>query len=459
MYEFSDTIVAVSSPTADKRVIVRISGPQATANVNRLFSPSISEQQQEIVHGKIAIDDELEIDATLYLFAAGHSYTAERLIEIHIYTNSAVTGKLIERFLASGVRMAETGEFTARAYLNGRMDLAQAEAVNKVVTSGNRFQLAAAEKLLAGRLTETTTKAASQILDCLSLLEAGMDFSEEDIEFISPAEAIERLGATKTKLNELLDGSISYETVLDLPTVGIAGATNAGKSSLLNALLGRSRSIVSAQSKTTRDILSGVLELEHCRCVLFDCAGLITEPHDQIDSLAQQGAIGALKEAEVTIFCVDVAKKDLNEDTRIRKLIEPKNLIATATKSDLLSNPDVNERISQLKTLFGCDFMPISSHTGFNLGELKTLIDDRLIETHDAARTTQHGAALTARHKQSVNEAVENITSAIDEIKLGNTEVAAMMLRSAHQAISNIAREHIDEKILDKIFSEFCIGK
>lgn len=459
MYEFSDTIVAVSSPTADKRVIVRISGPDATARVNQFFHPSISERQQEIVHGKITIDNELEIDATLYLFTAGHSYTAERLIEIHLYTNSAVTGKLIERFLAAGVRMAEAGEFTARAYLNGRMDLAQAEAVNKVVTSGNRFQLAAAEKLLAGRLTETTSKAASQILDCLSLLEAGLDFSEEDIEFISPAEAIERLGAIKTELNELLDGSISYETVLDLPTVGIAGATNAGKSSLLNALLGRPRSIVSAQSKTTRDILSGVLELEHCRCVLFDCAGLITEPHDQIDSLAQQAAIGALKDAEVTIFCVDTTKEDLTEDIKIRSLFEPKNIIAVATKTDLLSSSATNEQISHLKTLFGCDFIPISSHTGFNLGELKTLIDSRLIETHDAARTTQHGTALTARHKQAVNEAVENITSAIDEIKLANTEVAAMMLRSAHQAISNIAREHIDEKILDKIFSQFCIGK
>lgn len=459
MYDFSDTIVAISSPAADKRVIIRISGPQATSNINQFFTASITENQHRITGGKIAVDKELKVDATLYLFAAGHSYTGERLIEIHLYTNPAVTESLMKNLLAVGVRPAEPGEFTARAYFNGRMDLAQAEAVNKVITSGNRFQLAAAEKLLAGRLTNTTSKAAAEIFDCLSLLEAGLDFSEEDIEFISRDEAVERLGKIKAMLEKLLAGGISYETVLDLPTVGIAGAVNAGKSSLLNALLGKSRSIVSPQSKTTRDILSGVLELEHCRCVLFDCAGLITEPQDQIDSLAQQAAIAALKDAEVTILCVDASKDDLTEDTQIRNLFEPKNLIAVATKSDLLSTSDINERISQLKTLFGCDFMPISSLTGFNLDELKTCIASRLIETQDAERTTQHGPALTARHKQSVSEALENISSAVDEIKIGNTEVAAMMLRAAHQAVSNITNEPIDEQILDKIFSEFCIGK
>jgi tRNA modification GTPase len=464
MYELNDTIVAVSSPTPGQRAIVRITGSKTVASCEQIFRPSIPKESSTLVSGNVVIDAELRMDAMLYLFVAPHSYTGETLAEIHVHTNPSVTEALMGNLLGKGLRMAGPGEFTARAYLNGRIDLAQAEAVNEIIVSSNRYQLDAAEKLLSGRLAETTLQIRSEVLDCLGLLEAGLDFSQEDIEFITGKEVVERLVKIRQQLEQLLAGSISYEAVIDLPAVGIAGAPNAGKSSLLNKLLGKERSIVTDVSKTTRDVLTGLLTLRHCRCVLFDCAGLMESPSNILDELAQQAAIEALQNSSVVIFCVDISKiskSDWAEDITIRELIEPKVLIAVATKSDLLSKDKLAERLVRLKNLFGADFLATSVEAGVGVELLKDTIDRRLIEVAlgDAKQDTGGAVALTARHRQAVTEAIENVSESVSELKVGNDEVAAMMLRAAYQAISNIERQNIDEQILDAIFSRFCVGK
>jgi tRNA modification GTPase len=464
MYQLSDTIVAVSSPSSEQRVIIRITGPETIGLLAQIFSPLIPKDRCGIMQGIVTITPELKSDATLYLFLAPHSYTGDDVAELHIYTNSSVTETLITNLLANGLRMAGPGEFTARSYLAGKIDLAQAEAVNEIITSSNRLQLAAAEKLLSGRLAQTTAKVRSCLMECLSLIEAGLDFSGEDIEFISPAEAMERLVAIKTDLEHLLAGSISYESVIDLPAVGIAGAPNAGKSSLLNKLLGRQRSIISAQRKTTRDILTGRLMLTHCSCVLFDCAGLTAEPDNIIDELAQQAAVEALNHACVVVFCVDVSKTDWTEDVSIRRLIKPLAMIPVATKSDLLSQNTLAGRLAEIKKLFAADFLPVSVKTAATTEHLKKTIDEKIIAQRlagAAGRTTDthNGVALTSRHRQAVTESISNITESIEELKTGNTEVAAMLLRAAYQAVSDIERHNIDEQILEGIFRRFCIGK
>jgi tRNA modification GTPase len=490
MNELNDTIVAVSSPTAGERVIVRISGPDTIEILQQIYRWQIANgewppfllsqestgaisDKQSLVSGSVFVGDELKVDAQLYLFLAPHSYTGEDVAEIHIYTNSSVTESLISNLLNKGARMAGPGEFTARAYLNGKMDLTQAEAVNEIVTSCNRFQLDAAEKLLAGRLAETTEKVSANIMDCLSLIEAGMDFSGEDIEFITVSDAVARLAEIKNELEQLLSGSISYESVIDLPAVGIAGAGNAGKSSLLNKLLGEERSIVSEQRRTTRDVLTGLLTLSHCRCVLFDCAGLdagcsiLDTQCSILDELAQAAAIEALRRSCVVVFCVDISKGDWTEDISIRMLVEPKTLIPVATKCDLLSGRLLKKRLRELGELFAADldcrqtsFLVTSAKTGAGLERLRDTIDEKIIELAPAPGFRQEaaGVALTARHKQAVSEAIKNVNEAIDELKHGNDEVAAMMLRAAYQGVSNI-QQQVDEEILERIFSRFCIGK
>lgn len=462
MYELHDTIVAVSSPTSDQRVIVRITGPSTIEICRHIFSEPITEAVREtsLLSGSLTIDDELKIDAQLYLFPTPHSYTGDDVAEIHAHTNPAVTEALLGNLLERGLRIAEPGEFTARAYLNGKINLAQAEAVNEIIVSSNEYQLAAAEKLLDGRLGETTSKLLVGLMDLLSLIEAGLDFSDEEIEFIARPDAVKRLAAIKDQLEQLLSGSIRYESVIDLPAVGIAGAPNAGKSSLLNKLLGKERSIVSHRHKTTRDVLTGVCTLPHCMCVLFDCAGLLMQPDDILDELAQQAAIEALRNSAVVIFCADISKTEWSEDAAIRKLIEPKFLVPVATKCDLPSEQILPDHLAALNEIFSTDFQPTSAQTGVGIELLRQTIDGKLTEKFDVPRAG--GVALTARHRKAVTEAIGQIGESVDELNAGNDEVAAMMLRAAYQAVSDIeqpAAAHIDEQILGQIFNRFCIGK
>jgi tRNA modification GTPase len=469
MYDLNDTIVAVSSPTSDKRVIVRITGPE-TFDICRVGLAPIEPQytvggaSPTLHSGTLTIDDESEIDAKVYLFRAPYSYTGDDVAEIHLYTNRAVTEALVGNLLSrqARVRLAGPGEFTARAYMNGKLDLAQAEAVNEIIVSSNEYQLAAAERLLEGRLGETAAKLRDDLVECLSLIEAGLDFSGEDIEFISRPDAVKRLAAIRNQLEQLLAGSISCETLVDLPAVGIAGVPNAGKSSLLNRLLGEERSIVSSRHKTTRDVLTGLWKLPHCECVLFDCAGLMTDADNVLDELAQEAAIEALRNSSAVIFCADLAKTDWAEDLAIRKLIEPKVLIPVATKCDLIDEQERAGCLSGLNEFFGEEFMPISSRTGTGIERLRDEIDKRLIEESEVPRPSM--VAMTARHRKAVSEAIENVGGAIDELKTHNDEVAAMMLRAAHQGVCDLESAAggslpVDEQILEQIFSRFCIGK
>jgi tRNA modification GTPase len=463
MYELGDTIVAVSSPPLGERVIVRISGPNTLNILRQIFDSPLAEKKNGVVTGSLTVDNELTVDAKVYLFFAPRSYTGETLAEIHIYANPSVTEALLENLLSKGVRTAGPGEFTERAYLNGKIDLAQAEAVNEIIVSSNRFQLAADEKLLSGRLAETTEKIRSELMDCLSLIEAGLDFSGEDIDFITGSDAVRRLSGAKNELEKLLSGSICCELTLDLPSVGIAGAPNAGKSSLLNKLVGFERSIVSLERKTTRDVLAGELSLRHCRCVLFDCAGLMVKAENILDDLTQQAAIEAMRNSSILVFCVDISKIDWAEDISIRKLTESKVLIPVATKTDSLSKEKLTDRIAELNKLFSVVFLPTSAKTGAGLEQLRDAIDKKLIGqtlggSHDGLAERASGVALTARHKQSVTEAIENVGQAVCEMKAGNEEVAAMLLRASCQSISGI-EQHVDEEIIERIFSRFCIGK
>jgi tRNA modification GTPase len=477
MYELSDTIVAVSSPSSGPREIVRVSGPETVGICKQIFSQPIIRTQSGLMVGSIIIDDGLKVDAILYLFWAPRSYTGDDVVEIHLFANHIVTGELYKNLLTKGLRPAGPGEFTARAYLNGKIDLAQAEAVNEVVVSSNAFQLAAAQKLLSGKLSETTAKALSAMMDCLSLIEAGLDFSGEDIELVTRQEAVERLEVIKEQLEQLLSGSQRFESVVDLPAVGIAGAPNAGKSSLLNKLLGQERSIVSDERKTTRDVLTGLLTLSHCRCVLFDCAGLtrcsiLDTRYSILDELAQGAAIEALQNASVVLFCVDTSKEDWSEDVSIRQLIEPKVLIPVATKCDLLPVKILAGQLAKLNKLFGTEFLAISVKNGGGIEQLRQVIDEKIIEMAFGSGAKgggrrfseggQEAIGLTIRHRQAVSEAIGNIDEAINEVKADNDEVAAVEIRAAYQAICDIGQPvegRIDDQILERIFGRFCIGK
>jgi len=466
MYSPDDTIAAVSSPGSTGRVIVRISGADTLERVNDIFTPPVETDSPGVKLGKVIVDHQLRLDANLYVFVAPRSYTGQMMAEIHFEANPSITEMVIEKILLGGARPAGPGEFTARGFLNGKMDLAQAEAVNEVITSSNKFQLFAAEQLLSGSLSRSVSRIRSRVMDCLSLLEAGMDFSGEDIEFMSVEQGVERLNGIESELEQLLSGSIGYESVVDMPVVGLAGATNAGKSSLLNAIVGTDRSIVSAEQKTTRDVLTAVVQLGDCDCVLFDCAGLVTESGDILDELSRSAAVEALQKALVVVFCVDLAKPDLAADAEIFNQLQSEKLVGAGMKSDLLSERALAERLDAAEELFSMEFIATSAKNGAGIERFRDKIGRRVVELAGGGqigrlkfRETSGSVALTARHKQVVCEAAENIRQAARQLAAGGDEVAAMMLRAAYQSLCDIEQQSVDEQILTNIFSRFCVGK
>jgi tRNA modification GTPase len=295
----------------------------------------------------------------------------------------------------------------------------------------------------------------------LSLIEAGLDFAGEDIEFVTKEQAVETIDGIQDQLGLLLAGSIRCEEEIHLPAVGLAGATNAGKSSLLNALLGKDRSIVSEQPATTRDVLTGVLELQRCNCALFDCAGLAPQAGAAgvLDTLARAAATEALNCAQLVLLCVDAGKSDYAEDIAVAGCLRPGELVFVATRCDLLGPEQLSQKTAKLNKLFKAQFTHTSALTGDGLDDLRRLIDSAIISAKVGAPEADERVAITERHRQVVLEATKNMEDAARQINEGNDEVVAMLLRGAYDQLGGLEREDVDEAVLERIFSNFCIGK
>jgi tRNA modification GTPase len=333
--------------------------------------------------------------------------------------------------------------------------------VAEIVSAANTAQLAAAEQLLKGRFSDTIAKLREQIVELLGLLEAGLDFSEEDIEFISPDETLNRIRFFSSTLSGLLENSIRCERLIDLDSVGLAGVPNAGKSSLLNALLGQRRSIVSDTEATTRDVLTGVLQLDHLDCVVFDCAGLLNQQQQNtlINRLSHEASITALNKAALVLFCVDANKNDVTADIEMRQQITAESILYVLTQIDTIADNDLQQKHDTLKEIFGAAFILTSAETGAGLNELKKRIESTLLQLRHGDREHEDRLTINQRHQQKLTEAMTLLCDAAEEVKLNSTEVAAMLLRQAHEQLGTLESENISETILDRIFARFCIGK
>jgi tRNA modification GTPase len=470
MYSTEDTIAAVSSPSLlpgqAGRTILRISGDKAFSIFDGRFSIFCFDNNlKEPPHSRgiypfrVHLSEGIRAEGMAYCFIAPVSYTGQDLVELHLTAAQPVAELFFQGILNAGIRQAGPGEFTQRAYLNGKFDLSQAEAVMHLVAAGSQSQITAAQRLLGGGLALKTSWISNSLLELLSLLEAGLDFPEEDIEFISPQQACGKIKLLSSQIQNLLDGAVRCEELMDLPSVGLAGLPGAGKSSLMNTLTASQRSLVSDSPATTRDILTELLELPGGRCVLFDCAGLKEQNADTLDQLANQAALGALQSAAAVIFCVDMTSHNLQDAAALFRQLGAKTCIAIGTKADKFDEHQIQQTHQKLKDLFGIDFLLTSAATGDGLESLKNRLAETLLSVLSGRDEADPQIAINLRHRQRLESALKQLTQVAEEIYNGNSEVAALLLRQTRQELAGLEHEHIDERILDVIFSKFCIGK
>jgi tRNA modification GTPase len=464
MFRIDDTIAAVSTATvpvgAAGRNIIRVCGPDTFTVLSKIVTAAQPIPKNRISRCLVHVDDQLDIDGLLYAFFQPHSYTGQDLAELHLDACGAVIAAVLEK-LYQYVRPAAAGEFTQRAFLNGKMDLTQAEAVAEIVSAANTTQLAAAERLLHGRFSDTIAMLRTRIIELLGRLEAGLDFSEEDIVFISTEDSLKEVNAIRQQLLGLLEGSVRCERIIDMDSVGLAGVPNAGKSRLLNTLLGHSRSIVSDTEATTRDVLTGLLKLENIDCVLFDCAGLLNESQQdaQINQLSHEASLAALNTAAVILFCVDAGKQDLEAEKQMRRQIAAETVLYVMTKIDTVTPEQLAQQQATLGSLFGGEFILTSAVTQEGLESLKKQIQAQLLRRHSAEREYESRHMINQRHERKLTEVIQLLGESAHEIKGNSTEVTAMLLRQVYGLLGGLETEDISETILDDIFSRFCIGK
>ncbi|MFP5236759.1 MAG: tRNA uridine-5-carboxymethylaminomethyl(34) synthesis GTPase MnmE [Acidobacteriota bacterium] len=449
----ADTIAAISTPPGRGGIgIVRVSGPQA---------PSIAAQllrlRRPLEHGRPHLAEVLDEQGTerideamVTYFAAPHSYTTDDLVEIAAHGSPVVLDMLLRRALALGARLAEPGEFTQRAFLAGRIDLTQAEAVRDLIEAQTLTQARQAASQLGGALSHRVAPLKQGLVELIALLEAGIDFAEDDVE-VTPESAIaQRIDALVGPLTTLEATFTRGRIVHDGLSLAIVGRPNAGKSSLFNRLVERERAIVTATPGTTRDTISERIALEGIPLELIDTAGL-REAHEEAEQLGIARSREAFADAGLVLVVLD-ATQPLNEEEReILAAVEGRPAIIALNKTDLTSRAAGDTR-----AFAATPFVPTSALTGEGIIDLRA----RIVALASGGAASEPGMLTSLRHHQAVTTTL----SALADAARANAssiphEMILLDLYRALWALDSLTGQTTADDILNLIFSTFCIGK
>jgi tRNA modification GTPase len=465
MFSLDDTIAAISTPIGEGGIgIVRMTGPDAESVLQQLFVPGSrpcsSHLAPRTLHYGHIVDPALGevVDEVLAVYMPGPgTYTRQDVVEINGHGGIVALRRILSLCLRQGARLAEAGEFTARAFLSGRLDLAQAEAVLDVVRAKTEMSLQAAVGQLSGRLSDQVRSVRARLVDALAYLEASVDFAEDEIPEQDISPSLEQARETLAHLLADADRGIIYRQGV---RAAIVGRPNVGKSSLLNRLLRTSRAIVTDIPGTTRDTLEEILNLQGVPVVLVDTAGMAPKTEDIIEQMGIERSRAALAQADLALLVVDASQPLTEADRAIAAQVEGKPAIVVLNKIDLLeAGPSAERRMPDTHhALLRAPCVPVSALTGEGLETL----EESLVESVFSGQVTASEAPLVTspRHKEALSRALEQISAAqaayhADQL----ADLLAIDLRAAIQALGEITGQTASEDLIETIFSNFCLGK
>ena len=459
-----ETIAAISTAMGNGGIgIIRMSGKESFKILEKIFRNNKGEKIDlnkikgyTIQYGTI-VDSKTEekIDEVLVSFFKNpKSYTREDMCEINSHGGMVVEKQILEQCLKNGAILAEPGEFTKRAFLNGRIDLSQAESIMDLINSKTEKESKASINQLQGDLSNRINKIRHDLLDIMADIEASIDYPEYDIEEVTNSKALEVLENTKNKLESLKDTFKSGKILKEGIKTAIIGKPNAGKSSLLNKILKEERAIVSEIEGTTRDTIEEFITIKGIPLKIIDTAG-IRKTSDKIEEIGVKKALDIAKDAELVLVILDNSKDLTEEDKEILKLVESKNSIILLNKVDLKENNLENSE--ELKKL-NKKIIKISAKNGNGIEELYNEIENMFQIKN--LETDREIIITNIRHKNQIEYAINNIDEAMNAVKNNlPIDIISISIKQTLEDLGKITGENVSEDIINEIFSKFCLGK
>ncbi len=453
----TQTIAAIATAMTDSGIgIVRISGPEAFDVIDRIYKgkKKISEQPSHTVHYGWIKDGEDTIDEVLVMIMRGpHSYTGEDTIEINCHGGVYVVKKILETVIKNGARTAEPGEFTKRAFLNGKMDLSRAEAIIDVIHAKNEYALKNSVSQLRGAVQKKIGKIREEILYHTAYIESALD----DPEHISldgyGEKLVDKLDELLKTLQKLMKDADNGRMIQEGIRTVIIGKPNAGKSSLLNALVGEERAIVTDIEGTTRDVLEESIQLNGISLNIVDTAG-IRKTEDIVEKIGVNKAKDQMQDADLVIFVVDASRELDENDFEIIRMIREKKAVVLLNKSDLETKISKEE----LKQYLDKPMIEISAKEEEGIHELETILKDMFFQGEITFNDEIY--ITNIRQKEALGKAYESLQRVKDSVEAGMPEdFYTIDLMDAYEALGNITGETIGEDLVNEIFSKFCMGK
>ena len=459
VYDTTDTIAAIATPLGESGIgVIRISGSKAYDVGDAIFQsksslPLAQRRDRSIQYGLIVDDDGKAVDEVILLIMKGpRSYTAEDVLEIQCHGGRQSLSEILGLVLRHGARLANPGEFTQRAFVNGRIDLAQAEAVMDVIQAKSAQGLTSAVSQLEGRLSRVVGDMRLHLTDFITRLEVTVDYPEEDLEDIEVPDIAGAIREMERRLDDMLAESKSGRMMRDGVMAAIAGTPNAGKSSLLNRFLETERAIVTDVPGTTRDVIEEWISIQGVPICLVDTAG-IRSTDDTVEQIGVRRAKEYMERADIILVVVDQSRPLQEEDRQILETAKGRQALIVLNKEDLQPAFETEELQS-----YGLPLLSISASTGAGMGELKDAMLSLALK--QGLMAAQSALLANTRHIELVRQSREALQRALDTIEAGMpVDCAIVDIREAWELLGSITGDTVHDDIIEEIFSRFCLGK